>query len=153
MYTIDYNSFYISKSNYESFKWESMNNGREKHIKSKNNLFLRKNKKYFSHPKENSDEYKRLKEFLWNDFEKYSKYWTIKRTKTAIKLKNIGMEIKPTDRIYMRHRTPKRIEWLKKWKDEHWDTLSYSYSRSREWTVTKELKPKDWDKIKSSYWI
>lgn len=146
--------------------------------------FWKNIKDAFSHPKENSEEYKRLKEFLWNDFERHSKHWTIKRAKTAKiiiekriinrddilkwqcmdkwnknsietakKLKDIGMEIKPTDWIYMWHRTPERIEWLKKWKDEHWDTLSYTYSRSREWTVTKELKPKDWDKIKSSYWV
>jgi len=111
--------------------------------------FWEKIKNTFSHPKENSDEYKRLKEFLWNDFEKYSKYWTIKRTKTAIKLKNIGMEIKPTDRIHMWFRTLQRIERLKKWKADHGDTLSYPHNAPFWWwAVTKILEPKNWDVIK-----
>lgn len=37
-------------------------------------------------PKENSEEYKRVENLLWEDMEDYQKYWTIKKVNTSINM-------------------------------------------------------------------
>lgn len=78
------------------------------------NTFIQKIIETFSQPKETDEEYWILKEILWDNFEKYKKYWTIKNIKIARELRKIGMRIEPTDRKYMKYRTPEKIERLNK---------------------------------------
>ena len=116
-------------------------------LKDKLKAFKQQFIENFSLPKETDKEYKTLQEILWDNFEKYKKHWTITSINRAQTLKGIGMEIKPTDRIHMRHRTTKRIKKLEKWKEDHGDTLSYTYNKWQ-WRVTKDLKPTNWDIVK-----
>lgn len=78
------------------------------------NTFIQKIMENFLQPKETDEEYWILKEILWDNFEKYKKYWTIKSIRIARELRKIGMRIEPTDRKYMKYRTPEKIERLNK---------------------------------------